>query len=242
MVGRHQTAPVAVHQTNVSRTIRRGTPKLRLERRNLSHNQSFILSTLENVKRTMKIGYARVSTQDQNLDRQLDQLRREGCERIYEEKESGAKSDRPELMRMLDALREGDVVVVAELSRLSRSVRDLFGIVGRIDGVGAQIRSLKEPWLDTTTPHGRLLFTFFSGISEFERELIRQRTLEGLTAARARGRNGGHPTLNKSVIERSLKMYDSKQFAIKEITETTGISKSALYSYIRARKRNVKDS
>ena len=86
----------------------------------------------------MKIGYARVSTQDQNLDRQLDQLRREGCERIYEEKVSGAKSDRPELMRMLDALREGDVVVAAELSRLSRSVRDLFDIVGRIDGVGAR--------------------------------------------------------------------------------------------------------
>ena len=115
----------------------------------------------------MRIGYARVSTQDQNLDRQCDQLRQDGCERVYEEKVSGAKSDRPELGRMLDALREGDVVVVAELSRLSRSVRDLFDIVDRIDSVGAQIKSLKEPWLDTTTPHGRLLFTFFSGISEF---------------------------------------------------------------------------
>ena len=190
----------------------------------------------------MKIGYARVSTQDQNLDRQRDQLTLEGCERIYEEKECGAKAERPELIRMLDAIRVGDVIVVTELSRLSRSVRDLLDIVKRVGDAGAEIKSLKEPWLDTSTPHGRLLFTFFSGISEFERELIRQRTLEGLTAARARGRNGGHPTLNKSVIERSLKMYDSKQFAIKEITETTGISKSALYSYIRARKRNVKDS
>ena len=185
----------------------------------------------------MKIGYARVSTLDQNLDRQRDQLRQDGCERIYEEKASGARSDRPELERMLDALREGDVVVIAELSRLSRSVRDLFNIVGRIDGIGAQIKSLKEPWLDTTTPHGRLLFTFFSGISEFERELIRQRTLEGLTAARARGHNGGHPTLDPKKVDLALKMYDSKTCSVAEITKATGVSKSALYAYIKARKK-----
>ena len=188
----------------------------------------------------MKIGYARVSTQDQNLDRQLDQLRREGCERIYEEKVSGAKSDRPELMRMLDALREGDVVVVAELSRLSRSVRDLFDIVGRIDRVGAQIRSLKEPWLDTTTPHGRLLFTFFSGISEFERDLIRQRTLEGMAAARARGHKGGHPVLDPKIVDLALKMYDSKACTVSEITKATGVSRSALYRYAKERKNNPK--
>ena len=185
----------------------------------------------------MKIGYARVSTLDQNLDRQRDQLRQDGCERIYEEKASGARSDRPELERMRDALREGDVVVIAELSRLSRSVRDLFNIVGRIDGIGAQIKSLKEPWLDTTTPHGRLLFTFFSGISEFERELIRQRTLEGLTAARARGHNGGHPTLDPKKVDLALKMYDSKTCSVAEITKATGVSKSALYAYIKARKK-----
>ena len=144
----------------------------------------------------MTIGYARVSTQDQNLDRQRDLLLQNGCVRIYEEKVSGTKRDRPQLQLMLDTLREGDVVIVAELSRLGRSVRDLFAIVERINEIGAQIKSLKEPWLDTTTPHGRLLFTFFSGISEFERDLIRQRTKEGMAAARARGRNGGHPTLN----------------------------------------------
>ena len=186
----------------------------------------------------MKIGYARVSTQDQNLDRQLDQLRTEGCERVYEEKASGTKSDRPELARMLDALREGDIVVVSELSRLSRSVRDLFDIVGRINGAGAQIKSLKEPWLDTTTPQGRLLFTFFSGISEFERELIRQRTLEGMAAARARGHKGGHPVLNPKKVEFALKMYDSKACTVAEITKATGVSKSALYSYINDRKQS----
>lgn len=183
----------------------------------------------------MIIGYARVSTQDQNLDRQRDQLRQDGCERIYEEKVSGAKSDRPELGRMLDSLRGGDVVVVAELSRLSRSVRDLFSIVGQIHEAGAEIKSLKEPWLDTTTPHGRLLFTFFSGISEFERDLIRQRTFEGLSAARARGHSGGHPALDRVKVDKALKMYDSRTFTIREISETTGVSKSALYSYLRER-------
>lgn len=184
----------------------------------------------------MKIGYARVSTQDQNLARQQNQLEQEGCERIYQEKASGAKSDRPELMRMLDTLRDGDVVVVAELSRLSRSVRDLFSIVGRINEVGAQIKSLKEPWLDTTTPHGRLLFTFFSGISEFERELIRQRTREGLEAARSRGHKGGHPSLSAEKVKLAIKMYDAKTCTVAEITKATGISKSALYSYLHARK------
>lgn len=183
----------------------------------------------------MKIGYARVSTQDQSLDRQRDQLLQDGCERIYEEKVSGAKSDRPELRRMLDTLREGDVIVVAELSRLSRSVRDLFDIVGRINRLNAQIKSLKEPWLDTTTPQGRLLFTFFSGISEFERELIRQRTLEGMAAARARGRLGGHPFLDPKKVDLALKMYDSKACTVADITKATGVSKSALYQYIRNR-------
>lgn len=184
----------------------------------------------------MRIGYARVSTQDQNLDRQRDQLRQDGCERIYEEKESGARSDRPELARLLDTLREGDVVVVAELSRLGRSVKDLFCLVEQIHRAGAEIRSLKEPWLDTTTPQGRLLFTFFSGISEFERELIRQRTLEGMAAARARGRLGGHPFLDPKKVDLALKMYDSKACTVAEITKATGVSKSALYQYIRGRK------
>ena len=185
----------------------------------------------------MRIGYARVSTQDQNLDRQRDQLRQDGCDRIYEEKVSGAKSDRPELGRMLDALREGDIIVVSELSRLSRSVRDLFSIVGQIHGAGAEIKSLKEPWLDTTTPQGRLLFTFFSGISEFERDLIRQRTIEGMAAARTRGHNGGRPALDAKKVKLALKMYDSKTCTVAEITTVTGVSKTALYHYIHDRKK-----
>ena len=185
----------------------------------------------------MIIGYSRVSTQDQCLDRQIDQLHNSGCERIFEEKASGKNADRPELRRMLDTLRNGDIVVTVELTRISRSVRDLFDIVDQIHAAGAEIKSLKEPWLDTTTPQGRLLFTFFAGISEFERELIRQRTCEGLAAARARGHNGGHPTLDPKKVDLALKMYDSKTCSVSDITDATGISKSALYSYIRSRKQ-----
>ena len=188
----------------------------------------------------MKIGYARVSTQDQNLDRQRVQLRQDGCERIYEEKESGGKSDRKELVRMMDALREGDVVVVTELSRLSRSVRDLIGLVEGIHKVKAEIRSLKEPWLDTTTPQGRLLFTVFSGLSEFERDIIRERTIEGLAAARARGHKGGHPSLDPRKVELAMKMYDSKTCTVAEITAATGVSKSALYAYLQVRKNEIR--
>ena len=102
----------------------------------------------------MKIGYARVSTNDQNLDRQRDQIRNEGCVRIYEEKQSGKDRERPELKRMLDSLREGDIVVVSDLTRVSRSVKDLFEIVEAIHVAGAEIKSLHEPWLDTTSPQG----------------------------------------------------------------------------------------
>ena len=180
----------------------------------------------------MKIGYCRISTRDQQTLRQLDQLREFGCKRIYEETASGTRRDREELNRMLETLREGDVVVVTELSRLSRSVKDLFEIVDKIHQVGADIKSLKESdWIDTTTPQGKLLFTVFAGISQFERDLIRQRTMEGLQAARARGRNGGRPPKDKTKIELALSMYDSKVCSISQILETTGISKTTLYRY-----------
>ena len=126
----------------------------------------------------MIFGYARVSKNDQNLDRQLDQLKQAGCNRIYQEKMTGTKKERPELTRMMDSLREGDTIIVCELTRLSRSVKDLFELVERINEIGADIKSLKEPWLDTTTPHGRLLFSVFSGVSQFERDIIRERTHE----------------------------------------------------------------
>ena len=156
----------------------------------------------------MKLGYARCSTLDQNLDWQIDALTKEGCDRIFQEKFTGTRKDRPELLRMMDMLREGDTVIICELTRLSRSVKDLFDLVEQVEKAGANIKSLKEPWLDTTTPQGRLLFTIFSGVSQFERELIRERTMEGLASARARGRMGGRPGKDKKIVEQDLTIYD----------------------------------
>lgn len=185
----------------------------------------------------MKIGYARVSTNDQSLDRQLDRLWSEGCERVFQEKVSGAKASRPELFRMFDILREGDLVVVTELSRLSRSVKDLFALVERIHTAGADLRSLKESWADTTTPQGKLIFAIFAGVSEFERDLIRQRTNEGLSAARARGRHGGRPPVDENRIHLAIKMYQSKFCTISEITQATGVCKATLYKYLKKGKK-----
>lgn len=185
----------------------------------------------------MTIGYARVSTSGQNLDGQCDCLRQAGCERIYSEKISGAKVQRPELERMLDALREGDTVVITELTRLGRSVKELFAIIERVHEAGASIKSLHETWLDTTTPQGNLLFTIFAGLSQFERDLIRQRTKSGLEAARARGRKGGRPKASSGKIETALKMYDSKLHTIADITDATGISRATLYRAIDERKK-----
>ena len=106
----------------------------------------------------------------------------------------------------------------------------------RVEKAGANIKSLKEPWLDTTTPQGRLLFTIFSGVSQFERELIRERTMEGLASARARGRMGGRPGKDKKVVEQALTLYDSRAYSVDEISKTTGISRATLYKYLNLRK------
>ena len=186
----------------------------------------------------MKLGYARCSTLDQNLDWQIDALTKEGCDRIFQEKFTGTRKDRPELLRMMDLLREGDTVIICELTRLIRSVKDLFDLVEQVEKAGANIKSLKEPWLDTTTPQGRLLFTIFSGVSQFERELIRERTMEGLASARARGRMGGRPGKDKKIVEQALTLYDSKAYSVDEISKTTGISRATLYKYVNLRKEN----
>ena len=181
----------------------------------------------------MKIGYARVSTEDQNIDRQIDKLKENGCEKIFIEKISGTKRERPELNKLLDQIRKDDTVIVCELTRISRSTKHLFEIVQCIEDVGANIKSLKESWLDTTTAHGKLLFTMFAGISQFERDLISERTKEGLSSARARGRVGGRPQKDDKAVEKAVKLYESKQYSIKEIVEMTGVSKATLYRKLK---------
>ena len=138
-------------------------------------------------------GYARVSTNGQDLAAQEHLLREAGCVRIFKEKVSGARTDRAELTKLLRRLEPGDVVVVTRLDRLARSTRDLLNTLHTIAQAGAGFRSLKDTWADTTTPHGRLMLTFLGGLAEFERELIRERTSEGRARARARGVHMGRP-------------------------------------------------
>lgn len=185
----------------------------------------------------MKIGYIRISTTGQNMDRQRDQLTKEGCERFFEDIMTGTKKDRPQLKNMLLTLREGDVVIVTELSRLGRSLKDLIELVEEIHRQGADIKSLKEPWLDSTSPQGKLMFAIVGGMAEFERELIRQRTQEGIASARARGRSGGRPATPKEKIDLALKMYDGGNITVAEITKATGVSKATLYEYLNKRKK-----
>ncbi|WP_311968784.1 recombinase family protein [Pseudomonas baltica] len=147
------------------------------------------------------IGYARVSTQGQNLEQQRERMLALGCTRIFEEKISGAKRDRPELLRLLDHLREGDVVAVIRLDRLARSTSDLLQIAELLRAKGAGLRSEAEPWADTTSPAGRLILTVFAGIADFERSLISERTSSGRSAAKARGvKFGPKPVLTPSQI------------------------------------------
>jgi DNA invertase Pin-like site-specific DNA recombinase len=134
---------------------------------------------------------------------------------------------------MLEMLREGDIVIVSELTRLSRSTKDLINAVEMFNKMGVQVKSLKEQWLDTTTAHGKLIFTIMAGLSEFERNLTIERTRAGLEAARARGRLGGRPRVDKKKIELAVKMYNSKEYTIKEITQATGISKATFYRYLK---------
>lgn len=141
----------------------------------------------------MMIGYARVSTDDQDLRLQRAALEEGGCKRTFEEKISGAKRDRPELAKMIEQLRDKDTVVVTRLDRLARSTRDLLDIAEKLKEAGAGLRSLAEPWADTTSPAGRMVLTVFAGIAEFERELIHQRTSSGRVAAKERGVRFGRP-------------------------------------------------
>lgn len=140
-----------------------------------------------------RLGYARVSTYGQALDAQLDQLRADGCGTIYREKASGARADRRELVRMLRRIETGDVVTVTRIDRLARSTFDLFAIVKQVTDAGGQFRSLAEPWADTRTSTGRLMLAVLGGLADVERDLIRTRTAEGRSRAKARGKHMGRP-------------------------------------------------
>jgi DNA invertase Pin-like site-specific DNA recombinase len=183
----------------------------------------------------MLIGYARVSTNEQNLDLQLDALKKEGVKdtEIYTDKVTGTKAERPGLTQALSHLRSGDTLVVWRLDRLARSLSNLIELVNRLAGQGIAFRSLTER-IDTSSATGKLVFHIFGALAEFERNLIKERTLAGLLAARARGRKGGRPRLNpisgKVVLAR--KLYADKSNSIADICKTLHISRATLYRYI----------
>ena len=186
--------------------------------------------------KTYTFGYARVSTETQNLDRQLDALKRYGVDYLYNEKMTGTKRERPELTKILDRMTEGDTVVIESLSRLGRSTRDLIELVELFQSKGVNLISLKES-IDTSTPTGKLLFTLMGAIAQFERDVIADRTREGLKSARARGRTGGRPRANDAQVKKAVKMYNTHQYSIREIHEMTGIKKDTLYRSINKGKR-----
>jgi DNA invertase Pin-like site-specific DNA recombinase len=173
----------------------------------------------------MKIGYARVSSEDQNLDLQRDALKGAGCECFYEEKESGGKIDRPELLRLFEVLRAGDTLVVWRLDRLGRSLKHLIETVERLETLGVGFQSFTEA-IDTTTSGGKLVFHIFAALAEFERTLIRERTRAGLKAARARGRQGGRPkTLSEEKRRMAQALRDDPSQSVAAICKTLGITR-----------------
>lgn len=184
----------------------------------------------------MKVGYARVSTDDQNPAWQIEALQQAGCEKIFRDQVSGARTERPGLQAALAYLRPGDSLVVWRLDRLGRSLKHLIETVTLLEEKGVGFQSLQEA-MDTTTSGGRLVFHIFGALAEFERQLIRERTQAGLKAARARGRHGGRPkSLAAKKVELLYRLYDGKEHSIREICDILGISKSTLYAYLGQRK------
>lgn len=174
------------------------------------------------------IGYARVSTDGQTLDSQIELLRTAGCEKIFSETASGAKTERRELRKCITALRPSDVLVVARLDRLARSTRDLLNVLAEVSERGAAFRSLADAWADTTTAHGRLMLTILGGLAEFERELIRTRTGEGRTRAKARGVKFGR----KPKLTAEQQTYVAKLRAdgdgVRQIARIMGVSSATI--------------
>ena len=186
----------------------------------------------------MKIGYARVSTRDQSLRMQVEALREAGCDKIHEEIASGAKTARPVLDEILRNLRTGDTVVIWKLDRLGRNLAHLIQLTTHLSEKKVGLISLNDP-IDTTTSHGRLIFSIFGSLAEFERELIIERTHAGLKSARARGRKGGRPkgmsqdAMHKATIAEAL--YTNGTISVKKIAEQLDISKTTRYLYLRSR-------
>ena len=188
----------------------------------------------------MKIGYARVSTNDQNLDLQTDALKAAGCKKIFSDQGvSGAKAERPELDKALDQIRKKDVLVIWKLDRLGRSLKDLLSIVESLKEQGAHFASIQDGF-DTSTASGKMVFSVIGAMAEYERNLTRERTRAGLAAARARGRMGGRPkALDESQVKVAIALAEAGELTVNEICEQVGCSRSTYYRQVAS---NLKQS
>jgi DNA invertase Pin-like site-specific DNA recombinase len=181
-----------------------------------------------------KIAYARVSTADQNPDLQLDALAAEGCLKIYTDVATGTKADRPQWNECLKDLRPYDTLIIWKIDRLGRNLRDLIDIVTTLDQRGVAVRSLTNGIIDTATAHGKLVFGMFALMAEYEAALVRERTLAGLAAARARGRQGGRkPKMTPELIDKAQRMYDARTFTMAEIATSCRVTPMTIYRNIR---------
>ena len=181
----------------------------------------------------MKIGYARTSTLDQNLDLQIDALKNCGCEKIYQEQISSVKDHRPQLENCLQALRAGDTLYIWRLDRLGRSLKDLINIVTQLQEMDCELVSIKES-IDTSTTSGKLTFHLFASLAEFERELIRERTQAGLLSARARGRMGGRPEKLKASEKQMIRqLMGDRQNSATKIAKQFGVSRATVYKVMK---------
>ena len=181
------------------------------------------------------IGYARVSTLDQSLDLQIDELKAAGCKKIFTDKISGARAERPGLDGCIKTLKEGDTLMVWRLDRLGRSMPHLVTVVTELRDKKIGFKSLRDGVIDTTTASGELIFNIFAALAQFDRELIRERTRAGLKAARARGRSGGRKPVSREDprVIAAKKMHADMDLSISEICKTLKISKATLYRYIK---------
>lgn len=180
----------------------------------------------------MKLGYARVSTNEQNPQSQIDELTKYGCDKIFVEYASGAKAERPELKKLIEFARDGDTIVVWKLDRLARSLKQLLQTIEYLENQQIGFASITET-MDTTTPGGKLIFHLFGALSEFERSMIRERTNSGLKAAKARGRLGGRPpAITGDDINVAKAMLSDPEISFAEVARRLGVSSSTLYRYI----------
>ncbi len=184
-----------------------------------------------------KIGYARVSTADQNPEMQLDALSAAGCLKVYTDTATGTKADRPQWIRCLEDLRPGDTLVIWKIDRLGRNLRDLIDIVTTLEGREVGVQSLTNGIVDTTTAHGKLVFGMFALMADYEAALIRERTTAGLIAARSRGRQGGRkPKMTPELIGKAQRMYNARQFTMAEIATSCAVTPMTIYRHIRTDK------